>query len=91
MPYVLALKPSHAWWCHEERTATAVGGGHGGRLEGKEQPGEWMRVRRAFRDGHDEKWWALEAEGWTLRSQADRRLVVVTTDPAKLPDSARGT
>jgi hypothetical protein len=52
-----------------------------------EQPGDWTPVTRRFRDGHAETWWAADAKlpaaGWG----PDRRirLVVATTDPARLP------
>ena len=49
------------------------------------RPGQWRRVTRRFRDGHTETWWAADAQlgGWG----PDRRLrlVVATTDPARLP------
>jgi hypothetical protein len=52
---------------------------------GPSRPGQWRRIQRRFRDGHTETWWAADAElgGWG----PDRRLrlVVATTDPARLP------
>jgi hypothetical protein len=62
--YVLALKPSHAWW-HEEGEigspfeAAAVAGEA---WEGERHPGEWAKVPRRFRDGHEETWWALKVD-----------------------------
>ncbi len=60
--YVLALKKSHCWW-HMEGTigalweaALAAG------WRGAEEPGEWTKVVRTFRDGHREGWWTLEVE-----------------------------
>ncbi len=86
--YVLALKKSHYWW-HVEGTigalweaALAAG------WEGAEKPGEWTKVMRAFRDGHREEWWALEVEAGPYGKGRAKRALVVTTDPAKLPDLA---
>jgi hypothetical protein len=60
--------------------------------EDEKRPGEWVKVVRSFRDGHDEAWWALEGGGYvTLRSP---KIVVATTDPKELADKAikqRGT
>jgi DDE superfamily endonuclease len=62
--YVLALKPSHAWWHKEGEIgspwAAAVVAAEG--WEGERHPGEWVKVARRFRDGHEEAWWALEVD-----------------------------
>ena len=52
---------------------------------GPDDPGEWVKLERSFRDGHKETWWALEAECRAFGSEKDRRLVVASTDPATLP------
>jgi hypothetical protein len=87
IPYVLAVKPSYSWYL-------ATGGGRE-TLErvvgeypwdGEEEPGEWVALEHSFRDGHTERWWALEPTRWPFDSGSDRRLVVATTDPATLPD-----
>ena len=84
--YVLALKESHSWW-HKEGTigalweaALAAG------WKDAKQPGRWRKVVRAFRDGHEEQWWALEVEAgpYGPREKAQRALVV-STDPERLP------
>jgi hypothetical protein len=86
IPYVLAVKPSYGWYL-------ATGGGRE-TLEqvvgeypwdGEEEPGEWVTLEHSFRDGHTERWLALEPTCWPLDSGSDRRLVVATTDPATLP------
>jgi SRSO17 transposase len=86
--YVRALKPSHAWW-HLSGTigslqeATAAAG-----WKGPQEPGAWVQSARSFRDGHTETWWALEvARGPYGPEKADRALVL-TTDPATLPERA---
>src|SRR5512132_292351 len=52
---------------------------------GPGRPGPWRRVTRRFRDGHTETWWAADARlgGWG--PDRHHRLVVATTDPARLP------
>jgi hypothetical protein len=52
------------------------------------QPGEWVKVVRGFRDGHEEVWWALEVDVGPYGLQRSRRAVVATTDPKELPDKA---
>ncbi len=86
--YVLALKKSHCWW-HLEGTigalweaALAAG------WESAQEPGEWEKVVRTFRDGHREEWWALEVEAGPYGKERAKRALVVSTDPAKLPDLA---
>ena len=84
--YVLSLKKSHCWW-HMKGTigalweaALAAG------WEDAEEPGGWTKVMRTFRDGHREGWWALEVEAGPYGTQRAKRALVVTTDPASLPD-----
>jgi DDE superfamily endonuclease len=85
IPFVLALKPRKGTWAPAEQahTPTEAAGELGWR--GPSRPGQWRRVTRRFRDGHTETWWAADAQlgGWG----PDRRLrlVVATTDPARLP------
>src|SRR6266702_794115 len=52
---------------------------------GPRAPGQWRRVIRRFRDGHTQTWWAADAVlgGWG--PAGPHRLVVATTDPARLP------
>ena len=62
--YVLALKPSHAWW----HRVGEIGSPYEAALaasetwEGERRPGDWLKVMRRFRDGHEEVWWALEVD-----------------------------
>lgn len=86
--YVLSLKKSHCWW-HMKGTigalweaALAAG------WQGAEEPGDWLKAVRTFRDGHREEWWALEVEAGPYGTQRARRALVVTTDPERLPDLA---
>jgi hypothetical protein len=88
--YVVALKPSHAWWHKIGEIGSpweaAVAAGEG--WEDEKRPGEWVKVVRSFRDGHEETWWALEVDVGPYGPQRARRAVVATTDPKELPDKA---
>ena len=86
--YVLSLKKSHSWW-HAQGTigalweaALAAG------WESAQEPGEWKKVVRTFRDGHREEWWALEVEAGPYGKERSKRALVVTTEPERLPDLA---
>jgi DDE superfamily endonuclease len=88
--YVLALKPSHAWWHKIGEIGSpweaAVAAGEG--WEDERHPGDWVKVVRHFRDGHEEEWWALEVDVGPYGPQRARRAVVATTDPKELPEKA---
>jgi hypothetical protein len=87
IPYVLAGKPSYGWYLPTgggRETLEQVVGEYP--WDGEEEPGEWVALEHSFRDGHTERWWALEPTRWPFDSGSDRRLVVATTDPATLPD-----
>lgn len=84
--YVLALKPSHAWW-HEADTLGSLDDiARAQPWTSAEQHGAWVAVERQFRDGHTETWWALEVVGGPYGPTQARRAVVVTTDPTTLPE-----
>jgi hypothetical protein len=88
--YVLALKPSHAWWHKIGEIGSpweaAVAAGQA--WEDERHPGDWVKVMRRFKDGHEQEWWALEVDVGPYAPQRDRRSVVATTDPKELPDKA---
>jgi SRSO17 transposase len=86
IPYVLALKPSYAWYRPITEPGTVEEIARLAPWEGPDDPGEWVKLSRTFRDGHTEEWWALEAECRPFGKEKPRRLVVATTDPAELPD-----
>jgi hypothetical protein len=84
--YVLALKPSHSWWhpVSEPGSLDEVARATAWKATA---PGAWQAVERAFRDGHHERWWALEIKAGPYGGPRRReRAVVVTTDPATLPE-----
>jgi SRSO17 transposase len=85
--FVLAVKPRKGAWAPAEEAHTPQEAARQLAWGGPEEPGDWTPIQRRFRDGHTETWWAadarLPAAGWG----PDRRLrlVVATTDPARLP------
>jgi SRSO17 transposase len=85
--YVLALKPSHAWWHKMGEIGSpweaAIAAGEAWR--DARHPGDWVKVVRSFKDGHQEEWWALEVDVGPYGPQRERRAVVATTDPERLP------
>jgi hypothetical protein len=89
IPFVMALGPSHAWWAPPERVGNVWEAALVSTVSswgGPQDPGEWVRLERSFRDGRVEQWWALEAQGGPYGPESSERLVVITTDPATLPD-----
>jgi SRSO17 transposase len=88
VPYVVALKPSHAWWAPVEAIGAVWEVAAAGAWERPAQPGAWQAVVRQFRDGHAETWWALEGVAGPYGPERARRLVIATVDPATLPEAA---
>ena len=83
--YVLALKPSHSWW----HPVSEPGSLNEVALATPWQattPGARQAVDRAFRDGHTERWWALEIKAGPYGPRRGERAVVATTDPMTLPE-----
>jgi hypothetical protein len=85
--YVLAVKPRKGAWAPADQVHTPQEAAGQLAWASPQEPGDWTKVTRRFRDGHAEAWWAadaaLPAAGWG----PDRRLrlVVATTDPVTLP------
>jgi hypothetical protein len=88
--YVMALKPSHAWWhkVGEIGSPYEAALAAGQAWEDERHPGDWVKVMRRFKDGQKQQWWALEVDVGPYGPQRDRRSVVATTDPKELPDKA---
>jgi SRSO17 transposase len=79
--FVMALKPSHT------RSGWHSQGEPGSLKEIAQGPKQaWTAVERTFRDGHRERWWALEIEAGPYCPCKPERLVVVTTDPTTMPE-----
>ena len=85
LPYVLALKPNKGTWAPAEDVHTPQEAAQALRWESPELPGDWKPIRRRFRDGHEETWWAAEVTLGGRGPDQRQRLVVATTDPATLP------
>jgi len=88
VPYVVALKPSHAWWAPIEAIGAVWEVAAAGGWTNPARPGGWHAVERTFRDGHTETWWALEGVAGPYGPERSRRLVIATVDPATLPETA---
>jgi hypothetical protein len=84
-PYVLALKPQKGIWAPAEAAHTPVEAAQALRWNSPATTGDWTRVVRRFRDGHEEVWWAAEPTLGSWGPDRRHRLVVATTDPATLP------
>jgi hypothetical protein len=87
-PYVLALKPSHAWWHPEEVAGTLQDVAHEAGWGSAEYPGKWVRITRTFRDGSKQVWWAVEIVAGPYGPDKTERAIVVSTDPQTLPDAS---
>src|SRR5262252_6721352 len=55
-------------------------------LSSQYNPGRWIEVRRTFRDGSSQDWWALEVITGPYGPTTRERVVIATTDPLTLPD-----
>lgn len=86
VPYVMALKPSHAWYHPEEVAGTLQDVAHEAGWANAEQPGKWVRITRTFRDGNTQDWWAVEIVAGPYGPDKKERAIVTTTDPKTLPD-----
>jgi hypothetical protein len=86
IPYVLALKPSYAWYRPITEPDTVKEIAQVTPWEGPDDPGEWVKLSGTFGEGHTQEWWALEAEWRPFGKEKQRRLVIATTNPAELPD-----
>jgi SRSO17 transposase len=88
LPFVLALKPHRGTWAYGPDAHTPVDAAHELAWDGPDDPGDWTALPRTFRDGHTATWWAAEAHlGW-WGPDGTTRLVVATTDPARLPGTS---
>src|SRR5215217_7408931 len=86
--YVLALKPSHAWWHKMGEIGSPWEAAVAPEWEDAQKPGDWVKVVRSFREGREEAWWALEVDVGPYGPGRARRAVVATTDPEELPEKA---
>jgi hypothetical protein len=87
VPYVFALKPSHAWWHPQGVAGTLQEVAHEAGWVSASQPGKWVRIKRTFRDGSTQNWWAVEIVAGPYGPEKTERAIVATTDPKTLPES----
>jgi SRSO17 transposase len=87
VPYVMALKPSHAWWHPQDVAGSLQEVAREAGWVSCEQPGRWVRITRTFRDGSTQEWWAVEVVAGPYGPATVERAVVATTDPQTLPDA----
>jgi hypothetical protein len=86
LPFVLGVKPSTSIWAPEEEAHSPKEAVAELAWEDPEDPGDWTKVERRFRDGHTEVWWAVDLRYGLYGPDQPRRMVVATTDPKALPD-----
>lgn len=86
VPYVMALKPSHAWYHPEGVAGTLQDVAREAGWQSTEQPGKWVRVVRTWRSGSTQDWWALEIVAGPYGPEKKERAIVASTDPKTLPD-----
>jgi SRSO17 transposase len=85
--YVLALKPSHDWWHAQATPGSLKEVAQVASWKSADQPGQWIKVERTFRDGSKQTWWALEVKAGPYGPEKMERAVIATTDPETLPDA----
>ena len=88
VPFVVALKPSHAWWAPVEAIGAVWEVAAAGDWVSPERPGAWQPIIRHDRDDQTATWWALEGVAGPYGPDRGRRLVIATVDPATVPETA---
>jgi hypothetical protein len=86
VPYVLSLRPHKGRWAEQEAAHTPQEAAQRMGWDSEEEPGAWKSIVRTFKDGHQERWWAVEVTTLVGYSPEEPvRLVAVSTDPRTLP------
>jgi DDE superfamily endonuclease/Concanavalin A-like lectin/glucanases superfamily len=86
LPFVLGLRPSKGVWAPIDAAHTPQEAAQALAWTSPEEPGDWTKVERTFRDGHPEIWWAADLRLGSYGPNKAFRVIVATTDPATLPD-----
>ena len=84
--FVLSLKRSHCWWHADGEVGSLLEAAQAASWDEATKAGDWEPVVRTFADGHEEIWYALEVQTRFHGPEHLLRAVVVTTDPALLPE-----
>ncbi|MER6379877.1 hypothetical protein ABT274_07745 [Streptomyces sp. NPDC001127] len=58
LAYMVAFKPHRATWVRADQPHTPIEAVHALAWRDARRPGDWTTVKRHFRDGHTETWWA---------------------------------
>jgi SRSO17 transposase len=84
IPYVLAVKPSHAVWqfIADPENLPAFSPIEAAKRIEREQ---WQAFERQFADGSAQTWYAVDLEWACYGVERFARMVVATTDPQQLP------
>jgi SRSO17 transposase len=85
IPFVVALKPGQPITGPGEGTTTPARAAAALGFGSAAKPKPWRRVTRVYRDGHRERWWSAELPIGPYGPGKPRRLIVATSDPARLP------
>jgi hypothetical protein len=86
VPYVLSLRPHKGRWAEQEAAHTPEEAAQRMGWKSAQQPGAWKSIVRTFKDGHRERWWAVEVTTLVGYSPEESvRVVAVSTDPQTLP------
>jgi hypothetical protein len=85
LPYVVSLKPSKGTWAGADQAHTPEEAARRLRWRDPRHPGDWAPVKRCFRDGHTQTWYAADLTFSGYGPERLVRLVVATTDPTTLP------
>ncbi|MER6170776.1 transposase [Streptosporangium sp. NPDC001681] len=88
LPFVPALKPSQGSWAQVQAVHTPVEAAREPAWGGSDNPGAWTPVERRLWDGRTVTWWAADAVWAGHGPHQAVRLVIVTTDPGRLPAKA---
>jgi hypothetical protein len=85
LPYVVALRPHRSTWARVDQPHTPIDAARALAGTDPDHPGDWRPVKRRFRNGRTETWWAADARLGGYGRDSPCRLVVATTNLPQLP------
>jgi hypothetical protein len=83
VPFVVGLKPSKRIWAPVDDPHMPEEAAHCLRWGGMDDPRDSVPIKRRFRDGHTEIWWATDMVFGGYGPDQPVRLVVAMTDPRR--------